>query len=107
MSQNEVRVNIFRFFGTVIGIFVVCAFAYWGIVDFIQLAQANQRLTQEALSLPERGFRYLSSTEEAHRINIGFDSDYFAKQPRHSLVNVLTKYDFCLDIIYIEFYTCQ
>ncbi|NEP02565.1 MAG: hypothetical protein F6K58_28735 [Symploca sp. SIO2E9] len=40
--------NMFRLLGTAIGILVVCASAYWGAFDFVQLTQANQKITQEA-----------------------------------------------------------
>lgn len=65
-----------RILGTVIGIFVVGFSSYWGAVDFIQLTQANQRLTESALEMSEREFRYVLSREEAHRINVGFDGTW-------------------------------
>lgn len=52
---------MFRLFGTAIGLFVVGISAYWGTLDFMQLTQANQKLTEFALELSDREFQYLLS----------------------------------------------
>jgi len=67
---------MFRPFGTAIGIFVVGISAYWGALDFLQLSQANQELTQSALELSDRKFQYLLSREKTHRINVGFEGTW-------------------------------
>ena len=65
-----------RLLGTIIGVAIIMISSTWGIADYLALDQANQKLRESAVELPEREFRFVLSREEAHRINVGFEGTW-------------------------------